>query len=341
VKRTAKELLIALSEAASAGKTAAVEKLVAQGVDPNKTAEGYIGPALVLAVNSGHEGTARWLIGRGVKRPPRLLTTAVYSNAMWPPKFEWLVRELIEGGANLNRGGGPGDSATAMHLFRDAALLELALAHGGKLNVKDDEGATPLHWAARTAPEAYIEALLDKGADLDAKDKKGKTPLAYAKALGKYGKDTVKLLQERAGIKPVPKKGSWQKVEDDLVKRATKAIAAFAKKHTNETFQRFALDCNSGYDEVLLALQPADAKPSWSTGDWKHSQFANIELDVEALGDETEGEPFMTMACRALMRLEKEKAFAPLARTKKFAVLALDHDEDDATATKRLARLRR
>jgi len=47
------------------------------------------------------------------------------------------------------------------------------------------------------------------------------------------------------------------------------------------------------------------------------------------------------MACRALMRLEKEKAFAPLARTKKFAVLALDHDEDDATATKRLARLRR
>jgi len=337
-KESAADLATALAEACNRGDTAAAKKLVARGAKPDKTAAGWSGPPIFVAVNAGHEATARWLLGLGVKRPGDLLRTAAYSNQMWPPKFAWLVRELIEGGASVNRGDFQG--TTAMHVLRDPELLELALQHRGNINIKDKDGSTPLHWAARTAPESYINLLLDKGADLNAKDRKGKTALDYAKAIGKYGKATVALLTARAGLKPAPpKRGSWKKVEDELVKRATAAIAAFAKKHRGETFGRFAFDCNSAYAEVLPSLQPAGAEPSWSIGDWKHQGIANIELDVDGIADAEEPEPFMAMACRALRRLDPAKAFAPLTRSPDFAVLAIDHDEDEATAVKRWKRV--
>jgi hypothetical protein len=336
-----KELVDALADAANKGDTARAKELVAQGADPEKTAEYFIGPPLLLAVNGGHEETARWLLESKVKLPRGLLRTAAYSNGMWPPKFAWLVRQLIEDGADLKYAGGAGDGgSTAMHMICDPELLELALAHGGTLNLKDDEGATPLHWAARTGGERLIGLLIDKGADPNAKDRKGKTPLDYAKARGKYGKAAVALLQQRTGQKPKPpKKGSWQKVEDDLVKRTTKALATFAKKHQSETFGRFAFDCNAAYAEVLPSLQPADAKPLWTIGDWKYQELACFELDLEGIDDAEEIEPFMTMACQALIRLEKSKAFASLARSPKFETLAINHDEGEAAAKKRLKRL--
>src|SRR5579863_10686825 len=94
------ELAAALGKACRAGKTAEAKQLVADGADANKSAEDYGRTPIEQAVNGGHEETARWLLGLNVKLPPGLLRTAAYSNHMWPPKFAWLVRELIEGGAD-------------------------------------------------------------------------------------------------------------------------------------------------------------------------------------------------------------------------------------------------
>ena len=250
------------------------------------------------------------------------------------------VELQIEGGASVNHAND--DGLTPMFMLRDPELIELALAHGGKLDVKAKDGSTPLHWAARAAPDAIVELLLDRGADIRAKDRKGKTALAYAKALGKYGKTTVALLSARMGKKPpAPKAGSWTEVEDDLVDRTTKAIARFAKKHRGETFVRFAFDCNSAYAEVLPCLLPADnVELGWALGDWQYQAFATFELDVEGIADAEQREPFMAMACAALIRLEAAKAFAPLVRSPKFEVLALDHDEVVSTAQRRLRKLR-
>ena len=41
---------------------------------------------------------------------------------------------------------------------------------------RNEDGETPLHYAARYGPPANIQALLAVGADGKAKGKKGKTP---------------------------------------------------------------------------------------------------------------------------------------------------------------------
>jgi len=336
---TKAERAVALLEAVNRGNLAVAKKLVAQGADPNKRVDGWIGPPIEIAVNAGHEAMARWLLGLDVKLPRTLLQTAAYANSLWAPKLAWLIRQLIEDGANVNHADDSG--LTAMFMLRDPELIELALAHGGRLDVKAKDGSTPLHWAARAAPDAIVELLLDRGADIAAKDRAGKTALGYAKALGKYGKTTVALLSARMGKKPpAPKTRSWKQVEDDLLARTTKAIAKFAKQHRSETFVRFAFDCNSAYAEVLPSLLAADGELGWSIGDWTYQAFATFELDVEGIADAEEREPFMAMACAALIRLEAAKAFAPLVRSPKLEVLALDHDEVVSTAQRRLRKLR-
>jgi len=336
------ELTIAFCEAVSDGKLAKAKKLLAQGADPNKKPEGWTAAPIGLAVNAGHEAVAKWLLGLKVKLPADLLQWTAYANGIYGGKFRWLVLQLIEGGANVNKTDS--DGLTPMFMLRDPELIELALARGGKLDRKSNDGSTPLHWAARAASNEVIGLLLDRGADPKAKDKQGKTPLAYAKALGRYGKETVAFLVERTGAKPAKVKAkTWANVEDALVKAATKAVAAFAKRHKAETFSRFAFDCNSAYTEVLPSFLPADGKQLWTIGDWKYQEIANIELDVEGLADGEEREPFMTMACRALIRLEREPAFAAIAKTKKFETLAIDHEEgsDAAVARRRLQKARK
>ena len=63
----------------------------------------------------------------------------------------------------------------------DLVLVERALACGADVNAKNDNGGTPLHYAAyRNDNSAVIEALLEAGADVNAKNDDGNTPLHWA-----------------------------------------------------------------------------------------------------------------------------------------------------------------
>jgi ankyrin repeat protein len=58
-----------------------------------------------------------------------------------------VVRLLLDRGADLNRGAGPGKSLTPLLLAAgdtDPAILKLLLAHGADPTVEDQNGATPL-----------------------------------------------------------------------------------------------------------------------------------------------------------------------------------------------------
>lgn len=48
------------------------------------------------------------------------------------------------------------------------------------LNVTDEQGATPLHYAARQGDDYPIRYLIYRGAKVSAQDKQGKTPLDWA-----------------------------------------------------------------------------------------------------------------------------------------------------------------
>jgi ankyrin repeat protein len=100
-------------------------------------------------------------------------------------EFE-VVRLLLKCGANVNRRGGGGLTALhvavrqAIHLGEKPPMVDMLLANGADMDLTDEDGSTPLHYAAAPSEIGVadvIKALLQHGAAIDAADKNGLTPL--------------------------------------------------------------------------------------------------------------------------------------------------------------------
>jgi ankyrin repeat protein len=61
-------------------------------------------------------------------------------------------------------------------------VAELLLTKGADINARNDDGWTPLHWAARNGCDQETEFLLGRNAAVDARDKDGNTPLHLARS---------------------------------------------------------------------------------------------------------------------------------------------------------------
>jgi hypothetical protein len=103
------------------------------------------------------------------------LSASVYN------RFDELSLLLIAAGAAVNTKtgiyiDGPGD-ITPLHRATDRPkILAAMLKKGGKVNVADTTGETPLHWAVRAGKLESVKLLVEAGADVAAKDKENKTP---------------------------------------------------------------------------------------------------------------------------------------------------------------------
>jgi ankyrin repeat protein len=76
-------------------------------------------------------------------------------------------------------------------------VVELLLAQNGiDPDSKDNNGQTPLSWAAENGHEVVVKLLLEKNAELETKDEGyGRTPLSWA--AGNSHEAVVKLLLEK------------------------------------------------------------------------------------------------------------------------------------------------
>lgn len=73
-------------------------------------------------------------------------------------------------------------------------------------NERNRNNVTPLHWAAYQGHRDAVDYLISRGAEIDARDDDGRTPLLVAAAMGQ--KDVVDyLIQKCADINVVDKKG--------------------------------------------------------------------------------------------------------------------------------------
>lgn len=94
------------------------------------------------------------------------------------------VRLLLEWGADPNKRQ-PYEGNTPIFLVptteQRLPKLELLLEAGADVNVQNDEGATPLHVAARHGQFRVAQRLLRAGADLHIQTRDGETPLDVAR----------------------------------------------------------------------------------------------------------------------------------------------------------------
>lgn len=79
------------------------------------------------------------------------------------------------------------NEGTFLHLavkLSNLKLIALCLEYNVNINARDDQGNTPLYYAACRCNSAITQYLLNKNAGVDLYNKKGETPL-HALAKGK------------------------------------------------------------------------------------------------------------------------------------------------------------
>lgn len=144
---------------------------------------------LFEAVKRGDKAAVEALLAKGVDVNVR--DTNGRTPLHWAREKD-IAELLLAKGSDVNAKNEYG--FTPLHLKAyEKDVAELLLAKGADVNAKATNGYTPLHMAAQfTGATAAIEVLLAKGADMNAKDMNGKTPLDLAVA---QGKDTAEVLE--------------------------------------------------------------------------------------------------------------------------------------------------
>merc|ERR1712039_623929 len=104
----------------------------------------------------------------------------------------------------------------------NAALVELLIKHGAKVNAAGKQDMTPLHLAARKKHLAVIQLLLEAEADVSLLDKSKRLPAHYAKtnqstdlAAALAVDCNLQLADRLAALESIAVKASQKRKEED------------------------------------------------------------------------------------------------------------------------------
>ncbi|MCJ1471964.1 hypothetical protein MMC13_000607 [Lambiella insularis] len=203
----------ALTVAACAGHTVVVTLLLHKGADlEGRTSFMYGestkgGTALYFAVRSGRIDCVRALLESGADIEVRWTWTIAdvrsEGSILWSAvvaSYGNVVKLLLEKGANteapthVEETGKDTNPCCALHIAAesDYELTRLLLDAEANIEIKDSNGWTPLHYAARKGKEDVASLLLERGAFIEAGTIAGYTALHMA--VGNGHTATVRLL---------------------------------------------------------------------------------------------------------------------------------------------------
>ena len=127
-------------------------------------------------------GVVRLLLERGanVNAPNKYHVTPLHIASM-NQNLE-LVRMLLNHDANINVNAKDRHYRTPLHRALEGSVdcfgvVQQLVEHGAKVNTKDEDLITPLHFASYCQKLESVRVLLDHGADVNAKDSHHRTPL--------------------------------------------------------------------------------------------------------------------------------------------------------------------
>lgn len=142
-----------------------------------------------LLITSGSKLNSMDLIGRTP------LHTAIQSHNIE------IFRMVIEAGAEPNpqipEGLRRGTPLTSASMYKHTEMVKLLINHKAKIDAKNPEGLTSLHWAVLTQNIECAEVLLEHGADMDCMSSNGRTPLMTAIVQNYY--HTLRFLLDKRG----------------------------------------------------------------------------------------------------------------------------------------------
>jgi ankyrin repeat protein len=95
------------------------------------------------------------------------------------------------------------------HAFEGLAALKRELGEGADPNVSDDDGYTPLHFAAQENCLEAAQALIAAGADVNVKNADGNSPLFTALMNFEMNGEMIELLRGH-GADPLMKNNAGQ-----------------------------------------------------------------------------------------------------------------------------------
>jgi ankyrin repeat protein len=231
------------------GNVDAVGELLRRGVSPDARDRHGTTPLYVAAMQ-GHVAAMRALVRAGAD--PDLLSEGegegapLCGVALWG--YVGRIRELLRLGANpdVREEDGVTPLLYAAQLGRERAVRVL-LDAGANPNATDDYGATPLMRASSRGSVACVQILLAAGADPQRRDSRGQTALDYA--LEWSDKDVAADLRDR--VREFAERGSTIRTRRTPRADGTELITVSARRRGSG----FGSERQTGHREIVRLLR--------------------------------------------------------------------------------------
>ncbi|XP_011860448.1 PREDICTED: ankyrin-2-like [Vollenhovia emeryi] len=195
------------------------------------------------------------------------------------------VDDLINQGVNVNVIDQ--DGRTPLHYAAKKHNEDIANAlikAGADINIKDQDGRTPLHWAAIERNEGVANALIKAGADVNAKDDYGRIPLHWAVNAGSIEVTQI-LLETKVNVNAQDKNGkaplhlAAKENHAELVKVLLSNRADISvKDHHGDT--PFNLTTNEEIKALLRNAALLEAVKSGNISEVKHLVSEGADVNV-------------------------------------------------------------